>query len=100
MAYFDSEKNKAMWERRLSELSREKGRRAENGYKPQASRTLQTAGETSLQQRPKVRIITFQQLIEKEEAKHRRALQQAKKARVAENTMAPAVKEKKGMTKG
>ena len=100
MAYFDSEKNKAIWERRLSELGREKARRAENGYKPQPGRTLQSAAQSEAVIRPKVRIITFEQLVEKEQAKHRLSMQQAKKARVAENTMAPVVKEQKGMTKG
>lgn len=34
MAYFDSAKNRAMWNRELAELRQEKERRAIEGYKP------------------------------------------------------------------
>jgi len=95
MAYFDSEKNKAMWEKRLMELGREKNRRAETGYKPQSDESRAALIENSMTQRPMVRIITFEQLVEKEQRKHRLAMQQAKKARVAENSMSPFVKEQK-----
>lgn len=35
MAYFDSPKNRAFWERRLSVLREEKERRSRTGYAPQ-----------------------------------------------------------------
>lgn len=35
MSYFDSPKNKAIWERELRELRKEKKKREENGYKPE-----------------------------------------------------------------
>ena len=35
MAYFDSPKNRAMWERRMVGLRQEKERRRETGYAPQ-----------------------------------------------------------------
>lgn len=35
MGYFDSPKNRAMWNRELAELRREKERRAAEGYHPQ-----------------------------------------------------------------
>ena len=95
MAYFDSEKNKAIWEKRLTELGREKTRRAENGYKPRPNESLMAVSENSIINIPMVRIITFEQLIEKEQRRHRLAMQQAKKARVAENTMSSPVKEQK-----
>ena len=34
MAYFDSAKNRAMWNRELAELRQEKERRAIESYKP------------------------------------------------------------------
>ena len=34
MAYFDSEKNKAMWAKRLSMLEQERDRRKAEGYRP------------------------------------------------------------------
>lgn len=35
MSYFDSPKNKAIWERELRELRKEKREREVNGYKPE-----------------------------------------------------------------
>ncbi len=35
MAYFDSPKNRAMWERKMAGLREEKQRRKENGYTPE-----------------------------------------------------------------
>lgn len=36
MAFFDSPKNRALWEREMTGLRAEKQRRAEQGYEPQA----------------------------------------------------------------
>ena len=44
MAYFDSPKNRAMWERRMAGLRQEKERRKEMGYEPQQrSANIETA---------------------------------------------------------
>lgn len=47
MAYFDSAKNRAMWNRELQELRAEKQLRAANGYKPvdKNAKTQEKAGE-------------------------------------------------------
>ncbi len=87
MAYFDSEKNKAMWEKRLSMLEQERNRRKLEGYKPQEARK-QAAQGAATEMKPGVRIITYEQLIAKEEARHNAKVKAARAARQA--SMAPA----------
>ena len=65
MAYFDSEKNKAMWERHLATLEAEKEKRKESGYKPSAAENTRN----TIEKKPGVRVITFQELVRKEAAK-------------------------------
>ena len=43
MAYFDSAKNRAMWNRELAELRQEKERRAIEGYKPRSAEEIEGA---------------------------------------------------------
>ncbi len=58
MPFFDSAKNRAMWERRLSGLRQEKERRRETGFAPQ-----ETARETvKAAENPYRRQITFKDL--------------------------------------
>lgn len=64
MAYFDSEKNKAMWERHLANLEAEKEKRKESGYKPSPLKAPK-----AVEKRPGVRVITFQELVRKETAR-------------------------------
>ena len=45
MAYFDSPKNRAMWERRMTGLRQEKERRKETGYAPQQRAEKTKLGE-------------------------------------------------------
>jgi hypothetical protein len=66
MAYFDSEKNKAIWQKHLASLDEERQRRKENGYKPEKAKAV-VADENSV--RPGVRVINFEQLVAKEQAR-------------------------------
>ncbi len=66
MAYFDSEKNKAIWEKHLASLDEERQRRKENGYKPEKARAV-VSNEPS--RKPGVRVINFEQLVAKEQAR-------------------------------
>ena len=83
MAYFDSEKNRAMWQKRLATLEKERDRRKMNGYRPNdrraadASRSLEAAT-------PGVRTITFEQLVAKEEQRHKEHVRLARAARQRE----------------
>ncbi|MCR4902416.1 MAG: hypothetical protein K6A23_06130 [Butyrivibrio sp.] len=63
MAYFDSEKNRAMWQRHLSDLEVEKNRRKQEGYKPQ---TNKTSIAEKKEEKIGVRVISFEQLVAKE----------------------------------
>lgn len=65
MAFFDSPKNRAMWEKKLSALREEKEERRKNGFAP-ADRENQTENQRSDQFR---RRITLKQLEEKELAR-------------------------------
>lgn len=62
MAFFDSPKNRAIWERRLSALREEKEERKKNGFAP-TDRDAQTEYQA---QSPPRRKITLKQLEEKE----------------------------------
>ncbi len=80
MAYFDSEKNKAMWSKRLAILEQERDRRKREGYRPTAK--VQTGSEdiqiTNV--KPGVREITFDELVAKEEARHAQKKRDARAA--------------------
>ena len=90
MAYFDSEKNKAMWQRRLAGLEQERERRVREGYKPGTQRS--EAKVTDIRQvRAGVRIITFDELVRKEQAKHQ-ATRTMQRTRERELIRQPAVK--------
>ncbi len=65
MAYFDSPKNRAMWEKELSGLRQEKQFRAENGYTKQNQ--VQKQKESSSPYRVR---ITFAELLERENMKN------------------------------
>ena len=63
MGYFDSAKNRALWEKELNDLEEQREQRKTEGYNPRrtlASRT-QTSGEIS---NPKVRRINLKELEE------------------------------------
>lgn len=57
MSYFDSPKNKAIWERELRELRKEKREREANGYRPEMRER-----ETAQNQNPFRKKITFLEL--------------------------------------
>ena len=84
MGYFDSPKNKALWERELESLDAERQRRKEQGYKPhqqKAASDSQNPQKTAAN--PKVRKITLQMLEEIE-----------KKAREDSRSMGAQTKQK------
>ena len=68
MAYFDSPKNKALWDKELESLDAERERRKAEGYKPQRKGAQAGNGAygTALDGRdnPRVRRITLKQLEE------------------------------------
>lgn len=85
MAYFDSEKNRAMWDKRMSALRDEREKRRESGYKP-GTELKEAAGDTSAV-KPGVKVITLKELIAKETAKHN-AERDAQKQHVRSKDMA------------
>ncbi len=91
MAYFDSEKNRAMWQKRLQTLEKERDRRRQNGYKPAEVRrggSIQNqASMTGMSEtRPGVRIISFEELVAKEERRH---MERIRAARARQREAAP-----------
>lgn len=84
MAYFDSEKNRAMWQKRLATLEKERDRRKMNGYRPSDRRAAQEALRGAEAETPGVRTITFEQLVAKEEARHKEHVRLARAARQRE----------------
>ena len=83
MAYFDSEKNRAMWQKRLATLEKERDRRRQNGYRPTAAaRTASVQNQASVagmsENRPGVRIISFDELVAKEERRHMERIRAAR----------------------
>lgn len=69
VGYFDSPKNKALWEKELESLDAERKRRREEGYKPhQKAAAAQTPGQKTESGNPKVRRITLKMLEEIEKA--------------------------------
>ena len=67
MAFFDSPKNRALWDKELENLDMERARRKEAGYKPVPVRTglsMDGGVSSSLRSRdnPKVRRITLKEL--------------------------------------
>lgn len=89
MAYFDSAKNNAMWERRMAGLREERRRRQETGYMPKEQEKA-----AARQENPFRRRINLEQLekIEMEALGIRRVKRPVKSAQ-AEKTM-NAVREK------
>ena len=72
MAYFDSEKNKALWNTRMAALRQERDRRERDGYKPQNRRNPAVESlNTEATREPGVRIITFDELVRKVEGQRR-----------------------------
>ena len=61
MAFFDSPKNRAIWNRELGALREERERRAREGYKPQAQDSSKKAYES---ENPLRKRITLSQLEE------------------------------------
>ena len=76
MNYFDSAKNKALWEKELSSLRGERDRRKIEGYKPQKEKEV----EKSTEKNPYRRKITLKELeeIEKRESGRTREGKSAK----------------------
>lgn len=58
MSYFDSPKNRAMWERKLNDLREEKKRRMEEGYVPPEGK----AAAADMEHNPHRRRINLEQL--------------------------------------
>ncbi|MBO5504793.1 MAG: hypothetical protein J5969_09985 [Lachnospiraceae bacterium] len=83
MAYFDSEKNRAMWQKRLATLEKERDRRKMNGYRPNDRRAAETSRSLEAET-PGVRTITFEQLVAKEEQRHKEHVRLARAARQRE----------------
>ena len=100
MAYFDSPKNKALWDKELESLDAERERRKAEGYKPQRNGAQAGSGAkgTALDGRdnPRVRRITLKQLEEIERqasgrkpdagSEHQRARRAAEHRHEAEKT--------------
>ena len=61
MAYFDSPKNRAIWERELKGLRAEKERRAKEGYRPQKGEQ-EISVESRQEQNPFRKRITLKEL--------------------------------------
>lgn len=84
MAYFDSEKNRAMWQKRLATLEKERDRRKMNGYRPNDRRSASDMARVAEGETPGVRTITFEQLVAKEEQRHKEHVRLARAARQRE----------------
>ena len=61
MAYFDSAKNRVLWQRELSELRQERARREQQGFRPDSQAVSEQTAE-----RKRVRQITFRELEQEE----------------------------------
>ena len=102
MGYFDSPKNKALWEKELESLDAERRRRKEEGYKPHQQK-MTSAGK-SLEKaagNPKVRQITLKMLEEIErqarQAGRSAGANERQKQRAGEAHHRDRVKEKEEM---
>lgn len=63
MAYFDSAKNRAMWNRELAQLRQEKAERAANGYKPVEKETAAAKSKAAVtEDNPRRRRINLAEL--------------------------------------
>lgn len=94
MAYFDSPKNRAKWERRLAVLREEKIRRQEQGYQPQE----QKEAVMEVNDNPFRKKINFKQL-EEIERKSMEAARVRRPGRAARREMDGARREMDGMKK-
>ena len=69
MGYFDSPKNRALWEKELESLDMERKRRKEEGYRPESKGTAsKISAKAKENENPKVRRITLKMLEEIEKA--------------------------------
>lgn len=64
MAFFDSPKNMALWNKELESLDAERERFKEEGYKPELKVIDGTGGKNRTVDNPKVRRITLKELEE------------------------------------
>ena len=64
MAFFDSPKNMALWNKELESLDAERERRREEGYKPELRVLDGTGKKPQTMDNPKVRRITLKELEE------------------------------------
>lgn len=87
MAYFDSPKNKAMWEKEIARMETERERRKENGYKVEADDVKKS------EDRPLVRLISFEELGRKVRMKKGLA---EKENQMTERMREPRVNERNG----
>lgn len=78
MAYFDSPKNRAIWERELRGLRAEKERRAREGYTPNEARSK--AAQVKKEENPFRRRTSLKEL-ERQEQEARKARRAARPAR-------------------
>ena len=78
MAYFDSPKNRAIWERELRGLRAEKERRAREGYTPNETRSK--AAQVKKEENPFRRRTSLKEL-ERQEQEARKARRAARPAR-------------------
>lgn len=93
MAYFDSAKNRAMWQREMASLDRERERRAREGYSPDSRKTTVQKKEADNPYRKK---LTFAQLEREEAESSRKAGPGA--GRVREHTVSARKEQEKGMS--
>lgn len=89
MAYFDSPKNRAIWEKELTSLRAEKERRAQNGYKPTEQQQKTAAADRK--DNPFRRRISLQELEEMELRERRKTKERApqRSAKSASREKAP-----------
>ena len=78
MNYFDSAKNKALWEKELSSLRGERDRRKAEGYKPQKEKKEDTAEKNPYRRRSTLKEL---EEIEKRESGRTREAKAAKPRR-------------------
>ena len=62
MSYFDSPKNKALWNRELEELRLERERRAKTGYAPTRDAAVKSS-DGDMRENPSRRLIDFEELL-------------------------------------
>ncbi len=68
MAYFDSPKNRALWEKELSSLDEERARREQEGFRPRPAQAPESPDIRGIRMNPFVTVITLAELEEIERA--------------------------------